>query len=97
MIIWMSSSAAARTCHIVRTGFDGAIEDPFEKALPHQRKVKNDVEVPGSCAPVRDVFHLSQVLSWIASHRNTIEDRLIKTREIYDLVSPLVDPRSSKE
>jgi hypothetical protein len=36
------------------------------------------------------VFHVSQILSWIASHRNTVEDRLTKTREIYGLISPLV-------
>jgi hypothetical protein len=89
--------AAARTCHIARTGYDGTIEDPFEKAPPHAKRVKSEIEVPGSCAPVENIFHVSQTLSWIASHRNTIEDRLIKTREIYDLVSPLVDPRSSKE
>ena len=82
--------AAARTCHIARTGFDGSIEDPFEKALPHEKRVRSDIEVPGSCAPVKNVFHVSQILSWIASHRNTMEDRLTKTREIYGLISPLV-------
>jgi hypothetical protein len=84
--------AAARTCHIARTGYDGAVEDPFEKALPHEKKVTSVTEVPGSCAPVENIFHVSQILSWIASHRNTIEDRFVKTREIYDLVRPLVNP-----
>jgi hypothetical protein len=83
--------AAARTCHIALTGYDGVIADPFDKALPHERVVTSDTEVPGSCAPVENIFHLSQVLSWIANHRNTMEDRLSKNREIYDLVGPLVN------
>jgi hypothetical protein len=90
--------AAARTCHIARTGYDGAIEDPFEKAPPHAKRVKSEIEVPGSWAPVENIFHVSQTLSWIASHRNTIEDRLVKTREIYDILSSLVkNPHTSKE
>jgi hypothetical protein len=85
--------AAARTCHIARTGYDGAIADPFETALPHAKRVNSVTEVPGSCAPVKNIFHVSQILSWLASHRNTMEDRLVKTREIYDLVGPLVNPK----
>ena len=82
--------AAARTCHIARTGYDGAIEDPFEKAPPHAKRVKSEIEVPGACAPIENIFHVSQTLSWIASHRNTIEDRLLKTRDVYRLVNSLV-------
>jgi hypothetical protein len=82
--------AAARACHIAKTGYDGQIEDPFEKAPPHEKRVTSECEVPGSCAPVSNVFHLSQVLSWIASHRNSIEDRMVKTREIYGLIEPLI-------
>lgn len=87
--IW-GTHAAARTCHIARTGYDGHIEDAFEKAPPHQKKVTSDIEVPGSGAPVSNVFHLSQALSWIASHRNSVEDGMEKTREIYDIIEPLV-------
>jgi hypothetical protein len=83
--------AAARTCHIARTGFDGQIEDPFEKALPHNKKVKSELRVPGACAPVDNAFHLSQVLSWIASHRNSLEDQMEKIREIHGLMKSILN------
>ncbi len=80
---------AARACHIGRTGFDGPVVDASENAKPHARRVASEREVPGACAPVSNLFHLSQTLSWLAKQRNTIQDRLEKTKEIPELVEAL--------
>ena len=44
--IW-GPHAAARVCHIARTGQDGRIEDPFEKALPHDLRVTSERQSAG--------------------------------------------------
>jgi hypothetical protein len=82
--------AAARMCHIARTGRDGRIEDPFEKARPHERQVANERQVPGAFAPVKNAFHVSQALSWLASHRGTLEDQFERTAQVHRLMSSLL-------
>jgi hypothetical protein len=42
--------------------------------------------VPGACAPVRNLFHVSQALSWIAGTRNTIQERLEYVKAIPQLM-----------
>lgn len=86
--------AAARVCHIVRTGEDGRIEDPFEKAPPHAIAVKSERKMPGACAPVANAYHVSQVLSWISSHRRTIQDQNERTAQIDRLMRTLL-PREA--
>lgn len=82
---------AARTCHISRTGFDGDVEGRGEKIPPSLRKVSSQRQVPGSCAPVTNVFHVSQVLSWLARERSTVQDQFGKMLEIPALVTPLLN------
>ena len=81
--------AAARLCHIVRTGWDGVIEKAFEKALPHERRVTSEWQVPGTFAPAKNAYHVSQVLSWLASHRGTLQEQLERTAQVHRLMSSL--------
>jgi hypothetical protein len=45
--------------------------------------------VPGACAPISNLFHVSQALSWIAGARNTIPERLEYVKTIPRLMEPL--------
>jgi Domain of unknown function (DUF932) len=82
---------AARTCHISRSGFDGKVANSAKKIRPSLREVSSQHKVPGSCAPVTNVYHVSQVLSWLARERNTIQDQFEKMLEIPALVTPLLN------
>lgn len=82
---------AARTCHISRTGFDGEVAGTVEKIPPHLRQVSSQRQVPGACAPVTNAYHVSQVLSWLARERNTVQDQFEKMLEIPVLMSPLLN------
>jgi hypothetical protein len=80
-------AAAARVCHIARTGWDGIVA-PVRRP-PHLRSVSSDEEVPGACAPVGNLYHVSQVLSWLAGKRATIEEQESWTRKIPSLIAQL--------
>jgi hypothetical protein len=86
-----NSYLAARACHIARTGFDGEVLNRFEECKPHERQVSSEREVPGACAPVGNVYHVSQVLSWLAKERRTVQDQFEKMMEIPKLLTPLLD------
>jgi hypothetical protein len=84
---------AARAYHIAKTGHDAEFVNRSKK-----KKVKfNELDlakyrnrVPGSFARVRNAYDISQVLSWIASQRTTIQDQLDWMRDIPDLIQALL-------
>jgi hypothetical protein len=80
--------AAARVWNIINTGFDGEVEQ-VRNLKPHQIPITSRNAVPGACAPVRNLFHVSQALSWIAGTRNTIPERLEYVKTIPQLMAPL--------
>jgi len=58
---------AARVCHIAKTGWDDEVINPHKKKVkPHERIVTNGTKVPGLFPPVKDAYHVSQILSWIS-------------------------------
>lgn len=81
---------AARTCHISRSGFDGDVAVVAGKVRPSVREVTSKLKVPGACTPVANVYHVSQVLSWLARDRNTVQDQFEKMIEIPSLINPLL-------
>jgi len=85
--------AAARACNIARTGWDGNVEDQFVKPTPppHARRIKPRREVPGAGAPVKNVYHLSQVLSWLARERQTVQDQWEYMWQIPGLLKPFLN------
>jgi len=81
--------AAARVYHICSTGFDGAVAPAKGRTPPHEHAVSSDKIVPGACAPVRTVYHAAQALSWVASHRSTVEDQVTWIRKANQLIEQL--------
>jgi hypothetical protein len=68
-------TAAARVYHIACSGWDGIVEPASSERPAHLHVVSSDHEVPGACAPVTNLYHASQVLSWITASRSTIEQQ----------------------
>jgi hypothetical protein len=82
--------AAAKVYHIAKTGYDGEVKPFAQKVEPHKYKVEFTNKVPGSFAPVRNAYDISQVLSWLASRRGTIEDQLDRMMDIPYLMRALL-------
>jgi hypothetical protein len=80
---------AARVWNIINTGFDAEIEQ-VRGCRAHELPTRNINLVPGACAPVRNLFHVSQALSWIAGSRNTVPERLEYVKAIPGLMEPLI-------
>jgi hypothetical protein len=80
--------AAARVWNIINAGFDCEVEQ-VRNLKPHQLPVISRDAVPGARAPVQNLFHVSQALSWIAGTRNTIPERLEYVKTIPHLMAPL--------
>lgn len=74
------NDTAARVYHIAKTGNDTMDEVP-SLFTP---------EVPGLFTPVENVYHASQVLSWIASQQGTIESQLTRLGQIHGLMDDLL-------
>lgn len=83
--------AAARFYHIAQTGYDADFQNPFEKALPTEKRMKPTKEVPGSVVPANNVFAMSQILSWLAKEHRDIQEQLRYTREIPDIMQSFLD------
>jgi hypothetical protein len=49
----------------------------------------SDTEVPGISTPVSNAFHLSQVLSWIATRERNIEGQFYKMKDIPRLINSI--------
>jgi len=80
--------AAARVWNIMNRGYDGEVEQ-VRDCKPHQLPIWSTNAVPGACAPVTNLFHISQALSWIAGARNTIPERLEYVQAIPRLMEPI--------
>jgi hypothetical protein len=82
--------AAARVHYIVRTGHDGEFAERFERARPSERLMRDLGPVPGSPAGANDAFAISQALSYVATHRADLHDRIAWMHQIPDLMSRLL-------
>ncbi len=80
--------AAARVWNIQKQGCDGEVEQ-VRNLKPHQLAIRSAKSVPGAFAPTRNLFDVSQSLSWIAGTRNTIAERLEYIKAIPRLMAPL--------
>lgn len=84
--------AAARVWKIISEGLDGEVEQ-VRSLKPHQFPVRRTTPVPGAFAPVDNLLHVSQALSWIAGTRTSIQERSEYVREIPKLMDPLVEQK----
>ena len=80
--------AAGRVWHIISSGVDGDVQ-PSPKSKPHELKLNPSMKVPGCCAPVKNLYHVSQALSWVAGTRINIRERLDYVKSIPRLMQPL--------
>ncbi len=82
---------AARAFHIARTGWDGQIEGRFHRVPSSEIPLRPTQQIPGAAAPVTTAFHDSQVLSWLAKERKTLQDQLDKIMQIPLLMQQLLN------
>jgi hypothetical protein len=68
--------AACRTLHIGRTGADVELLDPFEGGKPTEKSVRPLRAVPGAPKSAKNLYDVCQALSWIATQRNSADERL---------------------
>ena len=55
---------------------DVELLDPFAGGKPSERRVKPLKPVPGASKPARNLYDVCQALSWIATQRNSADERL---------------------
>ena len=65
-------------------------EDIWQSGKARFIKVEPIGVVPGLFTPVQNVYHVSQVLSWIASQDETIQDQLERMEQIHGLMDALL-------
>jgi hypothetical protein len=68
--------AACRTLHICRSGADAELLDIFAGGKPSEKGVKLLDPVPGAAKPAKNLYDVCQALSWIATQRNSADERL---------------------
>lgn len=68
--------AACRTLHICRSGDDVELLDPFAGGKPSEKPTKLLRAVPGAAKPANNLYDVCQALSWIATQRNSADERL---------------------
>jgi hypothetical protein len=68
--------AACRVFNICKSGFDVEYDDPFSPDEPTEKSVKHTQRVPGSPEVARNLFDVSQAMSWVATTRTNPEERL---------------------
>jgi hypothetical protein len=81
--------AACRALHICRSGSDVELLDPFAGGKPSERQIKLLRPVPGASKPAKNLYDVCQALSWIASQRNSADDRLEWQGHIPELIKNL--------
>ncbi|TAK36510.1 MAG: DUF932 domain-containing protein [Chloroflexota bacterium] len=68
--------AAYRVLHICANGTDVEIIDPFDPGRPSEKRTRPIADVPGATIPARNLYDVSQALSWVATRRANPEERL---------------------
>ena len=81
--------AACRTLHICRTGADAEITNPFAGGKPSERQTNRLQDVPGAAHPAENLYDVSQALSWLATQRNSADERLEWQGDITKLIENL--------
>jgi hypothetical protein len=71
-----NKKAACRVYHICTSGSDVDIIDPFAPGEATDKPVRQVEPVPGSPVPAKNLYDVSQALSWVASRRNSSEEKV---------------------
>jgi Domain of unknown function (DUF932) len=81
--------SACRALHICRDGVDVELLNPFAGGKPSERQTEPSKPVPGASNPARNLYDVCQALSWIATQRNTADERLEWQGQIPELIENL--------
>jgi hypothetical protein len=81
--------AACRTLHICRSGADVKLTNPFAGGKPSEKPIKQLDDVPGAHKPAKNLYDVCQALSWVATHRNSADERLEWQGRIPELIDNL--------
>lgn len=89
--------AACRVYHICMSGYDVEIAKPFVAGKATEKPVIKGGKVPGAPDRARNLYDLSQALSWIASKRSNAEERLDWQGDIPMLIRDMEDLMRSQQ
>jgi hypothetical protein len=81
--------AAVRVLGIATDGWDVEPVGAVANRKPSEIRTSRTRTVPGADAPVRNLFGVSQVLSWIAGQRAEISEDLEWRSQVHDLMAKL--------
>lgn len=82
--------AAARVFHVAASGHDGNVICRTD-VPPHRLALENAMLAPGACAPARNVYHVAQALSFVASRLVSWSDRYRHLAGIPRMLDPLMN------
>lgn len=83
--------AAARAYHIACSGHDVEIVGKYKGRRPTTIETRRAERVPGCPEKAQNAFDLAQVLSWLASHRTDLQERLEWRQQIPPLMATLIE------
>ena len=86
----LGKESACRVFHICESGHDVELTDPFASGTAIEKPVQKLGPVPGAPERVKNVYDVSQALSWIATNRTNTEERLIWQSQIPEIVDELI-------
>lgn len=86
-----NKKAACRVFHICNSGCDVELADVFAKGEATEKPVTKTQRVPGAPERAKNLYDVSQALSWVATKRNNPEERLQWQEEIPHLISRLAN------
>lgn len=84
-----NKKAACRVFHICTSGFDVELADPFATGEASEKPVRQIQRVPGSLVPAKSLYDVSQALSWVATKRNSVEEKVEWQEAIPGLIERL--------
>jgi hypothetical protein len=84
---------AARVLRICMSGEDGSLDTAANPPgmLAHRLRFATTVPVPGACAPVSNLYHVGQALSWVAGHADALHRRFSRTAAVPALLRHLLN------
>ncbi len=82
---------AARVLHICRTGMDCIVAQDLDDEMAQELQVSATTAVPGACAPVSNIYHVGQALSWVAAGAHALHTQFSRTAAVPDLLRPLMN------
>lgn len=81
-------NGACRVLKICATGHDAEVE-PFAEGPASEKACKPGIVVPGAPVPAHTLFDVSQALSWVATKRPNVDERLEWQSQIPELIDNL--------